>query len=91
MNTYESIDGKRFVLLQDPYIDGGGADTHGYYTAHAMCPDDIQDENDCVPAYRVYWDILEEWDGDDESNACDWDVIKYWEQIGVLTEEGRLV
>jgi len=71
---YESLEGKRFILQQDPYIDGP-TNTRSYYTALATCPDDIPDENGEVSLYQVYWDIRDDWDGDDESCACDWDEI----------------
>ena len=36
--------GKRFVLMQEAYIDGP-ADSRGYYVADAFCPDDEADED----------------------------------------------
>lgn len=83
MNTYESIDGKRFVLRQDPYLDGT-TDTRGYFTATAICPDDIPDENWMIPVYRVVWEILPEWDGEDGSAACNWDEIADYYMIDQL-------
>ena len=52
----EHEDGKRFVLMQEAYIDGP-ADSRGYYVADAFCPDDPPDENGFIPVYEVYWDI----------------------------------
>lgn len=80
---YNSLEGKRFALRQDPYIDGP-AGTRGYYTALATCPDDIPDENGEVPLYQVYWDIRDDWDGDDESCACEWDEIVSWDNVGTI-------
>ena len=65
--TVYECDGKRFRLTQDPYIDGF-AGTRGYYTAHAKCLDDGR-------TYRLYWDILDDWSGEDEGDACDWDTV----------------
>lgn len=36
-----------------------------WYEAHAH---DGNDNN-----YLVFWDVLPDWDGEDESSACDWD------------------
>lgn len=80
---YNSLEGKRFVLRQDPYLDGP-AGTRGYYTALATCPDDIPDENWEVPLYQVYWDIRPAWDGVDEEEACDWDEIVSWDDRGTV-------
>ncbi|WP_302817029.1 hypothetical protein [Selenomonas flueggei] len=81
--TFDPITGKKFVLVQDPYLDGI-AGTRGYYTASAYSPDDTPDEDGFVPRYKVYWDILEDYDPEcgDESNACDWDTISDYDVIG---------
>ena len=75
-NVYTSDTGKHFALQQQPYLDGA-ADTRGYYTATATCREDGR-------TYRLYWDILDDYDAaaGDESNACDWDTIAYYEVIG---------
>lgn len=74
-DVYTSDTGKHFVL-QQPYLDGA-ADTRGYYTATATCREDGR-------TYRLYWDILDDYDAadGDEANACDWDTIADYEEIG---------
>lgn len=62
MNTY-LINGKLVELLQDPYLDGTNDDP--YYRASGRLADGTEVE--------VHWQILPGFDGDDESNACDWD------------------
>lgn len=72
--------GKRYVLVQDAYIDGVTGEEH--YTALAISPDDTLEKNEyghkVLPCYEVNWEILETtrkyWEngGDDESCACDW-------------------
>ena len=68
--------GKRFVLMQEAYIDGP-ADSRGYYVADAFCPDDEADEDGFIPVYEVFWDILDDYDPgcSDEGGACDWGIV----------------
>ena len=57
----EHENGKRFVLMQEAYLDGP-ADSRGYYVADAFCPDDEADEDGFIPVYEVFWDILDDYD-----------------------------
>ena len=74
---YNSVDGKRFILLQEAHNDGGG-----YYIAPAISPDDTPQEDGWSLTYRIYWEILPEWEGRDERYACNWDEIAHVEILG---------
>lgn len=59
-------DGKSLILTQDAYADVDPRDTKaGCYLASAVDTDGNQ--------YRVVWYPYDDFDGDDEGDACDWD------------------
>lgn len=62
MTTTLTHQDKVLTLTQQPYYDGLSDDI--FYRAHAV----DEDGND----YDIRWDIVNI-DGDDESDACDWD------------------
>lgn len=80
--------GKRFVLMQEAYIDGP-ADSRGYYVADAFCPDDEADEDGFIPVYEVFWDILDDYDTEcgDEGGACDWGTVADYRVCNSMHEE----
>ena len=58
--------GKTLTLTQQAYLHCDGSDTgERYYRASAV----DAEGND----YRVRWELYEGFDGEDESEACDWD------------------
>ena len=84
----EHENGKRFVLMQEAYIDGP-ADSRGYYVADAFCPDDEADEDGFIPVYEVFWDILDDYDPEcgDEGGACDWGIVADYRVCNSMHEE----
>ena len=58
--------GKTLTLTQQAYLDSDGSnDCEGYYSAAAVDADGID--------YKVRWEILSGFDGEDEGDACDWE------------------
>ena len=58
--------GKTLNLTQIAFLDCDGSNNgERYYSAGAVDADGNE--------YKVRWEIYDGFDGDDESNACDWD------------------
>ena len=58
--------GMTLTLTQQAFITCDGSNTgECYYSAGAVDADGNE--------YKVRWEIRDGFDGDDESNACDWD------------------
>lgn len=62
-----AIDGRNIevTLTQLAYIDGESY--NACYRAGAM--------DATGNRYELYWSVLDSWDWEDESEACDWDLI----------------
>ncbi len=58
--------GKTLNLTQNAFLDCDGSNNgERYYSAGAVDADGNE--------YKVRWEIYDGFDGDDESNACDWE------------------
>lgn len=89
-----TLDGKRYILLESPYIQSNGqGHDHCWYEAGAISPDDQPEPDesgkDCIyPLYEVKWEILESswayWDNgnDYEGDAYDWEHPDSIREIG---------
>ena len=59
------FEGKRYKLLHDPQMDNYGTEGKvAYYSTARM-----DNGHECL----VTWHTLDDWDGDREEDACDWD------------------
>lgn len=71
------FEGKKYILIQDAYIDDvciDGQEGRTAYFADAIKDGDRPDEDGYVPLYQVEWEIVEsQWEDEDEGNRCDWD------------------
>ena len=78
------FEGKKYILIQDAYIDDvciDGQEGHTAYFADAIKDGDHPDEDGYFPLYTVEWEIIEsqwddeesQWEDEDEGNRCDWD------------------
>lgn len=69
------FEGKKYILIQDAYIDDvciDGQEGHTAYFADAIKDGDHPDEDGYFSLYTVEWEIIEsQWE--DEGNRCDWD------------------
>lgn len=76
------VDGREYVLTEQASLTCDVLDCiddnqyyNSYYSARAICLEDIKDEDGYQKCYMVRWEITEsydpEWDGED--CACDWD------------------
>lgn len=66
-------DGEFFVLLGQAVPKNIGTDNDYGYTATAKKNSEWDDDD--ASRYRVWWDVLDDFDAEndsDESNACDW-------------------
>lgn len=82
------FDGRRYVLLQDAYADGPADD--GYFTAMAICREDVPDERGFQPAYSVRWYTWHDYDihsDGDAGDACDWAHPVWVEEDGAYNRE----
>lgn len=70
-NTYITIDGIEYQLLNDACCDNNMSGEAAYF-AHAIRTNDVPDEDGWVDVYDVEWAILDDYDGFDEGFACDW-------------------
>jgi len=75
-NTMPKVnyEGKTYTLIRgDACLTG----THEnpYYEAYAICDTDTADEDGWQPGYTVKWEILEDYNPEEqeEEYACDWD------------------
>ena len=69
------FEGKKYILIQDAYIDDvciDGQEGHTAYFADAIKDGDHQDEDGYFPLYTVEWEIINP-ETDDEGDRCDWD------------------
>ena len=62
--------GRLYVLLEQAYLDWNPNNGYQWYTARAICPEEIDLDGWCS-TYRITWDILNE-DAENEEDACDW-------------------
>lgn len=69
-------EGKKYALTQEAYITGTPGNE--YYTAEAICMGDGVDEYGEILTYTVKWDILEDYnpENEEEEYACDWESPK---------------
>lgn len=70
-----------FYLLQEAYPDSDST-----FTATAIKKGDAADAYGCVPVYRVYWDVLPDFNAEDADygDACDWDIVDRAEPANCL-------
>lgn len=68
------FDGNTYLLLDQPYLDGG-CDRAPCYTVNALRVGDTLDENNEVEEYTLTWKINPDYDPamQEEEDACDWE------------------
>lgn len=76
-----TINGHEYILTEqaqfqsDPISGLDDWEFDNYYSARAICPDDVTDDDGYQKCYLVRWKILESYDPEymGEDCACDWD------------------
>lgn len=70
-NTVITFENESYELVYDAVADNCG-NGELVYTAKAIKVGEPADELG-QPTYRVFWEVLENWDGEVEEYACDWE------------------
>ena len=95
-NGIATIDGAKYILIEQPYVDDimQGYSSRTMYNAHAVREGDALDEYGYMDLYIVRWTPKPGFEEiEDESNACDWDNPEECERengLGYNPETGRI-